>query len=176
MDRWIRASGSADMQTCGCVDVRTSGQAWEDMDDVDRHRKMRTSNGRMDDRQCWTPECPEYAMAWKYFHEHRFVHTVEELEGLVVQCLFELSKANLAGTVLDYSEVVGYASLGEFSLLKYSHYDVLAKPWTIPENRDMATKYFKVVRAHEEILGLNVEIRQLAHWMTKRFSVLSAYL
>ncbi|KAG1737248.1 hypothetical protein EDB19DRAFT_1594901, partial [Suillus lakei] len=32
--------------------------------------------------------------------------------------------------VLDYSEVVGYASLGEFSLLKYSHYNVLAKPWT----------------------------------------------
>jgi hypothetical protein len=30
--------------------------------------------------------------------------------------------------VLDYSEVIGYAFLGEFSLLKYSHYDVLAKP------------------------------------------------
>jgi hypothetical protein len=67
--------------------------------------------------------------------------------------------------VLDYSEVVGYASLGEFSLLKYSRYDVLAKPWTIPENRDMATKYFKVTRAHEEILRLNVEIRWLAHWI-----------
>lgn len=67
--------------------------------------------------------------------------------------------------VLDYSEVIGYASLGEFSLLKYSRYDVLAKPWTVPENRRMAAKYFKVTRAHEEILRLNVEIRRLAHWI-----------
>ncbi|KAG1838864.1 hypothetical protein DFJ58DRAFT_845906 [Suillus subalutaceus] len=48
--------------------------------------------------KCWTPECPEYAMALKYFHECHFVRVVEELEGLVVQCLFELSKANLTGT------------------------------------------------------------------------------
>ncbi|KAG2150766.1 hypothetical protein DEU56DRAFT_869106 [Suillus clintonianus] len=145
---------------------------------------------RHDIRQRWTPECPEYTTALKYFHERRFVRVVEELEGLVVQRLFELSKANLAGTgykmrkyiskaitrrsaairsalekynalapiqhpprpVLDYSEV-------------YSRYDVLAKPWTVPENRDMATKYFKVTRAHEEILRLNVEIRRLAHWI-----------
>ncbi|KAG1788605.1 hypothetical protein EV424DRAFT_1356054 [Suillus variegatus] len=158
---------------------------------------------RHDIQQRWTPECPEYVMALKYFHEHRFVHAVEELEGLVVQRLFELSKANLAGTgykmrkyiskaitrrsaairsalekynalapiqhpprpVLDYSEVIGYASLGEFSLLKYSRYDVLAKPWTVPENWEMAAKYFKVTRAHEEILRLNVEIRRLAHWI-----------
>lgn len=53
---------------------------------------------RHDIQQRWTPECPEYVMALKYFHEHRFVHAVEELEGLVVQRLFELSKANLAGT------------------------------------------------------------------------------
>jgi hypothetical protein len=53
---------------------------------------------RHDIRQRWTPECPEYTTALKYFHERRFVRVVEELEGLVVQCLFELSKANLAGT------------------------------------------------------------------------------
>lgn len=53
---------------------------------------------RHDIQQRWTPECPEYVMALKYFHERRFVRAVEELEGLVVQRLFELSKANLAGT------------------------------------------------------------------------------
>jgi hypothetical protein len=83
--------------------------------------------------------------------------------------------------VLNYSEVVGYASLGEFSLLKYSCYDVLAKSWTIPKNRDMATKYFKITWAHEEILWLNVEIQWLAHWIDHddkkilRFSKLSVY-
>lgn len=67
--------------------------------------------------------------------------------------------------VLDYSEVVGYASLGEFSLLKYSRHDILAKPWSIPANREMAMKYFKLVRSREEIIRLNVEIKRLQSWV-----------
>jgi hypothetical protein len=67
--------------------------------------------------------------------------------------------------VLDYSEVVGYASLGEFSLLKYSRHDILAKPWSIPANREMAVKYFKLVRSCEEIIRLNVEVKRLQSWV-----------
>jgi len=168
--------------------------------------------------QRWTPAHPEYIKAAKYSQERRFVRVVEDLEGLVVQRLLELSKANLAGTgkhldiclepaliftgykmrkhiskaitrrssticlalekynklaplqrpprpILDYSEVIGYASLGEFSLLKHSRYDILAKPWAIPENRAMATKYFRLVRAQEELVRLNVEVRWLQHWV-----------
>ncbi|KIK11656.1 hypothetical protein PISMIDRAFT_19361 [Pisolithus microcarpus 441] len=101
-----------------------------------------------------------------------FIRAVEELEGLVVQRMFELSKANLAKTgykmrkhiskaisrrstavraalerynklaprqrplrpKLDYAEVIGYSLLGEFSLLKHSRYEVLEKPWALPDN------------------------------------------
>jgi hypothetical protein len=48
--------------------------------------------------QCWTPADPEYQEAFKYLHNCQFIHTVQCLEGLVVQRLFELVKANLAGT------------------------------------------------------------------------------
>ncbi|KAG1762157.1 hypothetical protein EV702DRAFT_1183120 [Suillus placidus] len=109
-----------------------------------------------------------------------------QLEGLVIQCLFELSRANLSGTAiqtalekyntlapiqvpprptLDYTEVVGYASLGKFALLKYSRRDILAKPWAVPENREMAAKFFKVLRSHKELTRLNIEISRLSAWV-----------
>lgn len=46
----------------------------------------------------WTTAHPEYTQALQYARERHFIRTVEELEGLVVQRLFEFSKANLAGT------------------------------------------------------------------------------
>ncbi|KAG1772867.1 hypothetical protein EV702DRAFT_976415, partial [Suillus placidus] len=66
---------------------------------------------------------------------------------------------------LDYVDIIGYASLGEFELLKYSHHNVMTKPWTVPENREMAVKFFKVLRSHEEIIRLNVEIGRLGAWI-----------
>ncbi|KIK23173.1 hypothetical protein PISMIDRAFT_31413, partial [Pisolithus microcarpus 441] len=128
---------------------------------------------------------------------------VEELEGLVVQQMFELSKANLAKTgykmrkhiskaisrhstaihaaleqynklapcqhpprpKLDYAEVIGYSLLGEFSLLKHSHYKVLEKPWALLDNREMMMKYYKLQQSQEEIIQLNVEIRTLQAWL-----------
>ncbi|KAG1837228.1 hypothetical protein DFJ58DRAFT_718925 [Suillus subalutaceus] len=151
----------------------------------------------------WTTAHPGYTQALEYGHERHFIRTVEQLEGLVVQHLFEFSKANLANTgykmrkhiskaitrrsaairsmlekynklaplqtpprpILDYSEVVGYATLGEFSLLKHSRHDLLSKPWAVPDNQEMAAKYFKVVRSHKEIARLNVEIRRLDAWV-----------
>ncbi|KAG1845645.1 hypothetical protein F4604DRAFT_1936793 [Suillus subluteus] len=136
----------------------------------------------------WLPHDPKYVQAAQYSQERQFIRSVEELEGLVVRRLFELSKANLAGTgykmrkyiskaitrrsaairtalekynklaplqnpprpVLDYSEIVGYASLGEFSLLKHSRHDILTKPWTVSTNREMATKYFKLSWVKDE--------------------------
>ncbi|KIM53553.1 hypothetical protein SCLCIDRAFT_88319, partial [Scleroderma citrinum Foug A] len=113
---------------------------------------------------------------------------VEDLKHLIVQRLFELSKANLASTVgyklhkqiskaivqwsaavqntlekynklavkqnpsrpvLQYSEVLSYATLGDFDLLKHSRHDILAKPWLNIMHRQMAVKYFKLLRAHK---------------------------
>jgi hypothetical protein len=46
----------------------------------------------------WTAERAEYQHALQYLDNRKFIRVVEALEGLVVQRLFELSKANLIGT------------------------------------------------------------------------------
>lgn len=48
--------------------------------------------------ECWMPSDPHYVQALEYSGQRRFIRVVEELEALVVQRLFELSKANLSGT------------------------------------------------------------------------------
>ncbi|THH00432.1 hypothetical protein EW026_g2103 [Hermanssonia centrifuga] len=46
----------------------------------------------------WAENSKEYKEVLVYINRRQFIRTVCELEGLVVQRLFELSKANLAGT------------------------------------------------------------------------------
>ena len=53
----------------------------------------------------WTPGHAEYQRALQYLNNRKFIRAVEALEGLVVQRLFELSKANLIGTG-KYSDVL----------------------------------------------------------------------
>jgi len=67
--------------------------------------------------------------------------------------------------VLQYNEVLSYATLGDFDLLKHSQHDVLARLWSNTMHRQMAVKYFKLLRAHEEINRLNVEVRWLQAWI-----------
>ncbi|KIJ65323.1 hypothetical protein HYDPIDRAFT_175258 [Hydnomerulius pinastri MD-312] len=124
------------------------------------------------------PQDLKYVEALQYVQHCTFICAVDELEGLVMQCMFELSKANLAGTgykmrkhiskaltrrsmairsalerynrlaprqqppcpKLDYTEVIGYTTLGEFSLLKHSRFWILDKLWTVKLNREMAMK------------------------------------
>ena len=66
---------------------------------------------------------------------------------------------------LEYSDVISYSTLGNFSLLKVSHADVLMKPWAQPANHEMAMKYFKVLQSKEEITCLNVEVHWLTTWV-----------
>lgn len=67
--------------------------------------------------------------------------------------------------VLKFSEVMSYAWLGEFELLKHSRQEVLTKPWVSKANREVAGKYFKIVRAREEIGRLNIEIARIQKWV-----------
>ncbi|KAI6012899.1 hypothetical protein BKA83DRAFT_4063727, partial [Pisolithus microcarpus] len=151
----------------------------------------------------WTRDHPQYNEALEYVRQRTFIQAIEELEGLVVQRLAELSKANLAGTGykmrkhlskaitrrsttictalerynklaprqcpprprLDFADVIGYSTFGEFELLKYSRYNILEKPWMKPLNREMSMKFFRLVRSREEIERLNVEVRRLQAWV-----------
>jgi hypothetical protein len=67
--------------------------------------------------------------------------------------------------VLEYAKVASYGWLGDFALLKISRHDILTKPWTVPANRDISRKHFKVLRAQEEMYRLNIEVRQLQAWI-----------
>ena len=46
----------------------------------------------------WMPQSTKYQEVLEYAKRRQFIRTVEDLEGLVVQRLFELSKANLSST------------------------------------------------------------------------------
>ncbi|KAG2042380.1 hypothetical protein BDR03DRAFT_1006782 [Suillus americanus] len=144
---------------------------------------------RLDIAERWTPGNSDYRETLEYSRQRKFICAVEDLEGLVVQRLFELSKANLSSTsyklrrqisraivkrsgairtaldkynklavmqnprrpTLQYSEILSYAALGEFDILKHSRHDILTKPWSNTTHRQMGVKYFKILRAREEI-------------------------
>ncbi|KAI0060325.1 hypothetical protein BV25DRAFT_1783310, partial [Artomyces pyxidatus] len=173
---------------------RKLGFALQVSDDLER---------RLGINERWTPETPEYARVHKYVQRRTFYQAVDELEGLVVQRLFELSKANISGTAyklrkhisqaitrrsqavrasldrynalaplqdpprptLQYSEIANYSWLGDFELLKESRHEILEQPWSQPANREAAAKYFKIIRAREEIVRLNVEVPRLQAWI-----------
>ena len=79
-------------------------------------RRVRSQQDRVEDLEeqlgieptdCWTVDQHEYAEMLEYSRHRQFIRAVEELKNLVVQRLFELSKANLAST----GEVVSYCAI-----------------------------------------------------------------
>ena len=66
---------------------------------------------------------------------------------------------------LKWQDVVEYAFLSEFDLLRHSRSDVRKKPWASPSARLLLDQYFKIQRAREEIIRLNVEIKRVVTYM-----------
>jgi hypothetical protein len=66
---------------------------------------------------------------------------------------------------LDWKEVVEYAFLADFDLLRDARQDVSGRPWATPAGRLAMDLYFKIERAREEITRLNVEIRRVATYI-----------
>ncbi|KAG1837071.1 hypothetical protein C8R48DRAFT_576175, partial [Suillus tomentosus] len=62
---------------------------------------------------------------------------------------------------LSWKDITEYSFLGEFDLLHHSRTDVREQDWTKPAHHEATTKYFKLLRAQEEVSRLNVEIRRL---------------
>ncbi|KAG6370016.1 hypothetical protein JVT61DRAFT_12534 [Boletus reticuloceps] len=62
---------------------------------------------------------------------------------------------------LSWKDITDYSFLGEFDLLWYSREDVRSNDWTKPAYREATTKFFRLQRAREEILRLNIEIWRL---------------
>jgi hypothetical protein len=67
-------------------------------DSPDYIRKGKGKAKRKKGKDSHTAADPEYQRAHQYLKNREFIRAVEALEGLVVQRLFELAKANLSGT------------------------------------------------------------------------------
>lgn len=79
-----------------------------------------------------------------------------------------LDRYNLAASFLSpprpnlsWNDIVEYAFLADFDLLRESREDVRDRPWSKPAFRVLIDKYFKLERAREEILRLNIEIKRV---------------
>lgn len=66
---------------------------------------------------------------------------------------------------LKWEEVVEYAFLADFDLLRDTRTDVSQRPWASVAARSAMDLYFKMCRAREEIQRLNVEIRRLVTYI-----------
>ncbi|KAI6017609.1 hypothetical protein BKA83DRAFT_4058793 [Pisolithus microcarpus] len=66
---------------------------------------------------------------------------------------------------LRWEQVVEYAFLADFDLLRDTREDISQRPWAHPTARFAIDTYFKMRRAEEEIERLNIEIRRVITYM-----------
>ncbi|KAF8144514.1 hypothetical protein K438DRAFT_1910939 [Mycena galopus ATCC 62051] len=66
---------------------------------------------------------------------------------------------------LSWAQVVEYAFLAEFDLLREGREDICAEPWALPAGRAALDQHYKMLRAEEEIDRLKVEIARLVTYM-----------
>jgi hypothetical protein len=66
---------------------------------------------------------------------------------------------------LEWKEVVEYAFLADFDLLRDARQDISHRPWATPAGRLAMDLYFKIQRAREEIDRLNIEVKRVATYI-----------
>jgi hypothetical protein len=66
---------------------------------------------------------------------------------------------------LHWKEVVEYAFLADFDLLRDARQDISQRPWATPAARLAMDLHFKICRAKEEIQRLNIEIPRVATYI-----------
>ncbi|KZV89038.1 hypothetical protein EXIGLDRAFT_696173 [Exidia glandulosa HHB12029] len=66
---------------------------------------------------------------------------------------------------LEWSQVVEWTELQDFTLLRFARQDIRDKPWAQPANRLLMNQYFKSIRAQEELDRLEVEIARVRQYV-----------
>ncbi|KAJ6586510.1 hypothetical protein DFH09DRAFT_1245702 [Mycena vulgaris] len=74
---------------------------------------------------------------------------------------------------LSWEEVVEYAFLADFDLLREGREDIRGERWAQPAGRAAMDQHYKLLRAEEEIVRLNVEIHRLVTYMRDEEAFLS---
>ncbi|KAJ6555622.1 hypothetical protein DFH09DRAFT_1248404 [Mycena vulgaris] len=67
--------------------------------------------------------------------------------------------------MLTWEQVVEYAFLADFDILRDTRAEVQSRPWTRPAYQIAMDRYFRIERAREEIKRLNVEIPRVVTWI-----------
>jgi hypothetical protein len=90
-----------------------------------------------------------------------------------------IDRYNSAASLLDppmphltWEQVVEYAFLADFDILRDTRAEIQSRPWTRPAYRLAMDRYFKILRAREEIRRLNVEIPRVVTWICDEDRVL----
>ncbi|KAF7341857.1 hypothetical protein MSAN_02041200 [Mycena sanguinolenta] len=68
-------------------------------------------------------------------------------------------------TQLTWEQIVEYAFLADFDLLREGRQDIRSEPWAQPAGRLAMDQHFKLLRADEEIARLNLEIPRFVTYM-----------
>ncbi|KAJ7888131.1 hypothetical protein B0H14DRAFT_3430321 [Mycena olivaceomarginata] len=99
-------------------------------------------------------------------------HIAKALQARSKAVKSAIDRYNDAAIVLDppmprltWEQVVEYVFLADFDILRDTRADVQSKPWTRPAYQLAMDRYFKILRAREEIKRLNIEIRQVVTWI-----------
>ncbi|KAF8151123.1 hypothetical protein K438DRAFT_1624099, partial [Mycena galopus ATCC 62051] len=66
---------------------------------------------------------------------------------------------------LSWEQIVDYAFLADFDLLREGWEDIRSEPWAQPAGRVVMDQHFKLLRADEEIARLNLEIPRFVTFM-----------
>ncbi|KAJ7573296.1 hypothetical protein C8J56DRAFT_1008355 [Mycena floridula] len=114
---------------------------------------------------------------------------LDKLEGLVVERMLELGKANQSGTGYNMRKHIGNAVKTRSQAIRTAldNYNTAAAslkpprpaldwetPWAKPAGRSLQDKHYKILRAHEEIIRCNIEISRLWTQMADETALLEA--
>jgi hypothetical protein len=78
--------------------------AWEGVEFL--QTELQDIEGRLDVGTRWTRDSPEFQRATEYLQLQAYQRAVDKLEGLVVQRLFELTKANISQTGMSSNSII----------------------------------------------------------------------
>lgn len=106
-------------------------------------------------------------------------HIAKALQARSKAVKSAIDRYNATAVVLDppmphlsWEQVVEYAFLADFDILRDTRVEIQARPWTRPAYRLAMDRYFKILRAREEIKRLNVEIPRVVTWIRDENRVL----
>ncbi|KAJ7179809.1 hypothetical protein C8R43DRAFT_1117160 [Mycena crocata] len=125
----------------------------------------------------WTTASLKWIETTVEIKKRKYQQALDALELLIVERIFELTKMNQSQTgykiaaidryntaamlldlpipVLSWDQIVEYAFLADFDILQDTRAEVRQCPWTRPAYRLAMDRYFKILRAREEIKRLN---------------------